>query len=180
MNKQILIVTVLISIAAVFNFSKAEEGPISDANQQLRVMFSQLDHPTNFLYERTAHILNEAYFSTNCSITVDHSKWYFAYQEMYNSAKDQTQLLSPDSVVGFAYNYGRDTVSVGIMDFSFCKLISGVLSGHDYFDFDTITGILTRRRYEYSWHQTYPYTQGEIFMVAPIVESTHTSSPILV
>lgn len=122
-------------------------------------MFSQLDHSTNFLYERAAHIIDEAYFSANCSLFVDHSIWYFAYQEMYNSARDQTQLLSPDSVVGIAYNYGPDTVSIDIMDFSFGKLKSGVLDSHDYFEFDTIMGILTRRWYDNPRYQTHPYTQ---------------------
>ena len=168
----------MVLVSAACNFSKAEEGPVSDANRQLRVMFSQLDHPTNFLYERAAHIINEAYFSTNCNLYADYSIWYFAYQEMYNSAKDQTQMLPPDSVVGIAYNYGPDTVSIGVMDYSFGKLKYGVLSNHDYFEFDTITGILTRRWYDNPRYQTHPYTQSEIFMVAPVVEATHNIAPV--
>lgn len=116
--------------------------------------------------------------TSNCNLYADYSIWYFAYQEMYNSAKDQTQMLPPDSVVGIAYNYGPDTVSIGVMDYSFGKLKYGVLSNHDYFEFDTITGILTRRWYDNPRYQTHPYTQSEIFMVAPVVEATHNIAPV--
>ena len=56
----------------------AEEGPLSEANQQLRNMFSLVNHPTNFLYDRAAHIIDEAYYNTNCTIPTNYSIWYFA------------------------------------------------------------------------------------------------------
>lgn len=176
MNTKRLIIFLLL-VCLINNLILADEGPVSYANQQLRNMFSQLVHHTNFLYDRSAHIIDEAYFSTNCSLTTNCSVWYFAYQEMYNSAKDQTQMLPPETVVSMAYNYESDTVSIGIIDYAFDRLRPNVFN-HNYFEFDTVNNILTRRIYQNAWDQTDPYTSGEIFMVAPVVEATHTLTPV--
>lgn len=151
----------------------AENGPISEANEQLRHIFGQIQHPTNFLYDRASHVIDDTYYDTLCTLPTNYSTWYFAYEEMFNAAKNQLAMYTPSQIADIAYGYNHDTIAIGIMDFEYSQLKENVLNSNTYFDFDTINGILSR-----GFRTNNPYDIKEIFMSAPLVESTHTTNPV--
>lgn len=106
----------------------AEEGTITEANRQLRHIFKDLDHPTNFLYERSAHILEDEYFAEECQLVTDCDKWFYAYDEMYNSAKDRSVLQKPETIALEALEHSDYDVPLGIIDYKFCRFTPTALS----------------------------------------------------
>lgn len=155
-------------------------------NALLQQLFVDLSHPTNFLYDRSIHVLEEEYFSNDCELVTDYNKWYYAYDEMYNSAKDTSLLLSPDQVVELAYIHARDTLQMGIIDLEFARLKEDALTSDIYFDLSVEEGKLLDRARARSINneapadpsQMNPYTIHNIFMVSPTLPSTATLNPV--
>lgn len=157
----------------------AEEGTITEANRQLRHIFKDLDHPTNFLYERSAHILEDEYFAEECQLVTDCDKWFYAYDEMYNSAKDQSVLQKPETIALEALEHSDYDVPLGIIDYKFCRFTPTALSQkYEYFYFDTLENQLHLRVHFDDWRASEAiYKMDHIFMVSPLVERVTTLHP---
>ena len=155
-------------------------------NSLLQQLFIEVSHPTNFLYDRTIHVLEEEYFSNECELIADYNKWYYAYDEMYNAAKDTLLLLHPDQVVELAYMHARDTLQLGILDLEFARLKEDALTSDIYFDLSVEEGKLLDRPRARNNNNTAPsdpsaenpYTIHNIFMVSPTLPSTATLNPV--
>lgn len=155
-------------------------------NSLLQQLFVDLSHPTNFLYDRTIHVLEEEYFSNDCELIADYNKWYYAYDEMYNAAKDTSLLLHPNQVVELAYMCARDTLQIGIIDLEFARLKEDALTSDIYFDLSVEEGKLLDRPRARNNNNTAPsdpsaenpYTIHNIFMVSPTLPSTATLNPV--
>lgn len=157
----------------------AEEGTITEANRQLRHIFKDLDHPTNFLYERSAHILEDEYFAEECQLVTDCDKWFYAYDEMYNSAKDRSVLQKPETIALEALEHSDYDVPLGIIDYKFCRFTPTALSQkYEYFYFDTLENQLHLRVHFDDWRASEAiYKMDHIFMVSPLVERVTTLHP---
>lgn len=169
--KKIVLFLLLVILSKQILF--AEQGPISQTNDELRYIFGQLSYSTNFLYDMAAHTVEEGYFSTNCSMPTNYSIWYRTYQEMYNCAKNQNLMLSPSQVVDIAHSYESDTVVIGIMDYKYNKLSS---SYSNYFILDS-----NHQRFLNNYSNPYyenAFIENEIFMVAPTIKASHGLNPI--
>ena len=149
--------------------ANGQNPTMNDINSQLRNMFSQLAQPSpqyNFLYDMAAHQTNDNYFSTNCPDTNQTRDWYKVYAEMYHSAYDTTLVDSVNNVFVNGNQFFSDTVPIGIMNYSFWRLIdSTTLTTNDYFDFDTTNNYL----YDKAGRPNSPYIADGIFMASPMV-----------
>lgn len=152
-------------------------GPITDANNQLRHLFEYVPNPNSpnvkFFYQLGAHIIDSAYFDTQCSLTTDCDTWFYAYKELRWCAYDTTWMESDTSVYHRAYDVYSDTITFGIMDWKYNTLMPESLYDGLYFGYDE-SNVQLYTLSDYSD----AYLVGEIFMSSPLVASSQTSSPV--
>lgn len=155
----------------------AAPSPITDANNQLRHLFEYIPNPNSpsvkFFYQLGAHIIDSAYFDTQCSLTTDCDTWFYAYKELRWCAYDTTWMESDTSVFQRAYDVYSDTITFGIIDWRYNTLMPESLYDGWYFDYDDTNIQLSPRSNYFD-----AYLIGEIFMSSPLVASSQTSSPV--
>lgn len=169
MNNRIYFPFILAILTTKYVF--AVGGPISSANEQLRHIFSLVNHPTNFLYDRAAHMMNEQYFSTQYDRAITPHIWYYVYEEMYNCAIDQSNLYTSDEVYEIAQSRGIDTIPIALLNVKYAKLGSNALNSNNYYDFDTIRNLLIPNS------SISHFDVREIFSAAISTDMTRTLSP---
>lgn len=151
----------------------------------LQHIFGSVSHPTDFLYDKTMHVLEEDFFSTDCPLVGDCHKWYYAYDEMFNAAKNSSVLLDPERVVDLAFEKMRDTIQIGILDLEYARIREDALNSDIYFDFlseenkivDRTTPQTKAFPAEDNTSVNGAYNICNIFMVSPTVLSTATLNP---
>ena len=151
-------------------------SPISDANDQLRYLFQYVPNPNpnvKFFYQLGAHIIDSAYFDTQCTLTTNCDTWFYAYKELGWCAYNTNWMESDSSIYVRACDVYSDTVTFGIIDWEYNSLIDGALSSDTYFGFDVDHTLL----YPHSDYSD-AFEVGEIFMSSPLVQSSHTMSPV--
>lgn len=152
-------------------------SPITDANNQLRNLFEYVPNPNSpsikFFYQLGAHIIDSAYFDTQCALPTDCDTWFYAYKELSWCAYDTTWMESDTSVYARACDVYSDTITFGIIDWKYNTLISESLYDGWYFGYDEDNiQLYTLSNYSDA------YLIGEIFMSSPLIASSQTSSPV--
>ena len=127
-----------------------------------------------FLYQLGSHIIDSAYFSTQCTLTTNCDTWFYAYKELSWCAYDTTWMESDSSVYARACSVYADTVTFGMMNWKYNSLKYSAFSSDVYFNFDLTNNQLISN----NSNQTDAYVIGEIFMSSPLVASSQTNSPI--
>ncbi|MBE6324971.1 MAG: T9SS type A sorting domain-containing protein [Bacteroidales bacterium] len=153
------------------------DSPISHANQQLRHMFQYVTNPNpnvKFLYQMGSHIIDSAYYSTQCTLTTNSDIWFYAYKELGWCAYDTTWMESDSSVYMRACDVYADTITFGIMDWRYNSLDYKAFMSDQYFYFDLTNNQLISN----NTNQSDAYAIGEIFMSSPLLATSQTDKPI--
>ena len=130
----ILVCAPLLSQAQYFN-----------PNDNLRSVFGGLTFknpsaPTqyDFLYQMSAHYIDDVYYNPIVNDTSDLSKYFYMYESMYYSAKDTTQWEVPDDYVDRASVFFADTNVLVLLNFDFLDIKDVALNTPGYFVIDTV------------------------------------------
>ena len=164
----------------VVNITIRANGSIVETNEQLRHIFEYTAHPTDFLYDRSAHILDEYYFGTCCSIPTNSDKWFYAYSEMYNSAKDTTRMKSAKEIASHSLLYSADTIPFGIMDYMFCRLRPHIFedSRDEFFSYDVEHNrIYLPEAFSSMEKGNLVYYVDTFFMASPLLDNSESLTP---
>ena len=175
LRTRLLLTGVLLLLISVR--SMAQNETIDSINLQLRQLFSNLSRPASpkwFLYDMAAHVSDSLFYQPNCPDTNETAVWYKVYEEMYHSAYDTASLLHPNDLFTRANGFYADTIPIGILNYSFYRLKSDALTTDTYFNFDTVNTVLTDK----NPRPSSPYTEGTIFIAAPLVEAAHFANPV--
>jgi hypothetical protein len=137
----------LVFFVSSFATLKAQ-NPLDEANAQLRTMFSQINshpqQPRNFLYERSAHRADSAFFAPICSVVSDENNFMVTYEEVRNMAQNPSILPVSDTLYKRAVEgLNIQTVPIALIDYDFYFLKEDALNTNLFFEFDTINNILT-------------------------------------
>ena len=155
----------------------AIDGPITSSNKQLRHLFQYVVNPypnVKFFYQLGAHVIDSAYYSTQCSLTTDCDTWFYAYKELGWCAYDTTWMESDNSIYLRARDVYSDTITFGIINYQYNTLKYSTLTTSDFFYFDIAdTQLISKESY-----QPKAYNTGEIFMSSPLIATTQTNAPV--
>ena len=172
-----LFASVILMLSVSTTCFAVDPKPITSANEQLRHIFEYVVSPDPdvlFLYQLSAHIIDSAYFDTQCPLTTNCDTWFYAYKELRWCAYDTTWMESDTSVYMRACDVYSDTITFGILDWEYNSLDYDAFYSTDYFDFDLTNNQLI----PYSPTDASPYVVGEIFMSSPLLFSSQTNTPV--
>lgn len=130
------IVFFVILFSVQHNVLLGQSQYLQDANTQLRHIFKHLTYPDNdvlFLYDRSAKVTDETFYSNQSPDTLDKTVWLQLYDEMYYSAHDTTSFIPRDSIELYSYQFYGDTIPIGILDYDFYACKYDAINTGDYF-----------------------------------------------
>lgn len=153
----------------------AQLNPQGLANDELRAIFGHLDLPPtdtkHFLYDMSAHTVDEIFFSNFCGEQSSTDNWFLLYEEMYNAAYDVTLWETAEDIFDNVYQDPSGRIPIGVMDFDYYRLKEDALTTPIYFDFD----LQNNRLIDKMGRPGYPYDEYNLFSAAPLVQSSFLS-----
>lgn len=170
-------IAAVLLFVAITSKSLGQSSTVVDVNTQLRALFSPLTKPTPsklFLYDMSMKFSDSTFYQPICYDTLETEMWYKIYDEMYHTAYDTTPYLLLDTVYAMATDFYSDTISIGILNYSYYKLIDSAMTTNSYFNFDTTNTILTDK----TSRPGFPYTDNSIFIGAPLLASCNFTNPV--
>lgn len=151
-------------------FSQVTGMPASgEMNKDLRSLFANIAMPNPqppLFYDLAGHFVDESWYVEVNYDTINTPTWATMYDEMWFAHYDTNNFERVDPMLNRAFGFGADTVIVGLIDYTFAKLVNGALSDTTYFLMDTNDSALI----DNSNAPGSPYILGEVFSVAPIPE----------
>lgn len=171
------IVFFVILFSVQHNVLLGQSQYLQDANTQLRHIFKHLTYPDNdvlFLYDRSAKVTDETFYSNQSPDTLDKTVWLQLYDEMYYSAHDTTSFIPRDSIELRSYQFYGDTIPIGILDYDFYACKYDAINTGDYFIFDTINNYLYNKPNPIG----NPYLLKNVFIAAPLKPVANFLNPV--
>lgn len=154
-------------------FSALIAQPQREANNELRRLFENLNLPPidtkHFLYDMSAHVVEEVYFSNQCPEPTNTDNWFLQYEEMYYSAYDTLQWDTVGGIFDDVYNSTSGIIPIGIMDFDYYRLKDDALTTDIYFDFDLSDDSISDK----PGRPSSPYKEANVFSAAPLVQTSY-------
>ena len=154
----------------------AQNAYLTEANAQLRSMFSQITFPSSdvlFLYERSAKVSDSSFYQNNSLDTLDANKWKSLYYEMYYAAHDTLPLKTSEEIDSIAFSYSNDTINLAVMDYDWYYLKEHALTSNTYFNFDLSNNVLL----DNPSSTTSAFNQSNIFAVSPLQKTSSFIAP---
>ncbi len=164
-----MMVSCLLTFLALAASAQSLNNPLRPVNNQLRGLFSPLSKPSpvlGYLYDMSGHVTDEKFWTHYSKDTSSSDNWYMMYWEHYYMAYDTSSLERDTSIYEKELDYGRDTISIGVLDKSFYKLKPDALTSPDYFIFDVDNDIL----YDIPGRPEEPYFWENVFAAAPLFD----------
>lgn len=179
-TNRVLYSKLVLSIIALFLGNirlYAQYEYLSQVNQDLRHIFSQITYPDNnimFLNERSAKLADSLLYQTNNPSTIHQMEWYQVYKEMYYASHDTLNHTSFNNLMTGVNSFGSDTITMGIMDWEFYRVKPIATTTPDYFIFDLTNNYFK----DHPNPIASPYTVDNVFMASPLSQEANYLSVV--
>jgi hypothetical protein len=146
-------------------------------NLHLRGYFGNLLKPVGYPkynHSMAGHNVDSLYYGAQHNDTIDNQSFYAMQQEMRAMAYDTINVTNADTTFKYANRFGADTVPLGIMDYNYYRIKPVALSTNTYFNFDTVSDILT----DLIVRPGYPYDTYNCCVLSPLVGSINNAKVV--